>query len=99
MALNNAAQALLKHIYRAGYEYKKCGVELSGIEPVCNQFSLWNEPVAERPIMGAIDRIQERFGRRSIFLASEAMGTQWKMNRRILSPCYTTKLNDVVLIN
>lgn len=99
VTLNNAAQALLKQIYRAGYEYKKCGVELAGIEPVCNQFALWNEPEAERPIMGAVDRIQERFGRRSIFLASEVLGTQWKMPRSILSPCYTTNLNDVLWVH
>lgn len=99
VVLNNVAQTLLKQIYRTGYEYKKCGIELAGIEPVCNQFTLWIEPEAERPIMSAIDRIQERFGCRSIFLASEILGTQWKMSRNILSPCYSTRLNQLPLIN
>ena len=32
--------------------------------------------------------IQERFEQYSIFLASETLGTQWKMNFNVLSPCY-----------
>lgn len=96
--LNRAAQALLKDIYKGGYRYKKCGVELGGIEPASDQICLWGDVEENKSLMSGVDRIQERFGRHSIFLASEALDTHWKMNRSILSPCYTTDLNQIPLI-
>lgn len=97
--LNRAAQALLKDIYKGGYRYKKYGVELGGIEPVSDQISLWGDVGENKSLMPGVDRIQKRFGRHSIFLASEALGTHWKMNLSILSPCYTTSMDEIPKIN
>ena len=95
--LNRAAQQLLSVIYRSGFSYKKCGIELSGIESV-RQDDLFDAPATHDELMRSIDKINAKFGRLTITLATEKLATQWQMNRQNLSPCYTTRINDLLLI-
>ena len=95
--LNRAAQQLLSAIYRSGFSYKKCGIELSGIESV-RQDDLFDAPATHDELMRSIDKINAKFGRLTITLATEKLATQWQMNRQNLSPCYTTRINDLLLI-
>ena len=45
LKLNQIAQKALKSIFKDGYEYKKCGVVLSGIESSSTQAQLdWIDP-------------------------------------------------------
>lgn len=95
--LNRVAQHLLTKIYRSGYFYKKCGIELGGIEK--NMQNDFFEVVQHRDaLMQSIDRINAKFGRGTISFAAEKLGNQWKMNRHKLSPCYTTRLEDLPVV-
>ena len=96
--LNRIAQRLLADIYRSGYLYKKCGIELHGLKPATQmQVDLW-EPTKANPVMEAWDKINRQYGRGHLKLASELLADDWKMNRDRLSPCYTTQFMDLLVI-
>jgi len=96
--LNRIAQRLLADIYRSGYLYKKCGIELHGLKPATQmQADLW-EPTKANPVMEAWDKINRQYGRGHLKLASELLADDWKMNRDRLSPCYTTQFMDLLVI-
>ena len=101
MELNRVAQNLLLSIYRSGFAYKKCGVELGGIEPTTvSQSDIWLPQADDsaKAVMAAWDKISTRFGRSSIRLASELLNQDWLMVRDELSPCFTTRITDLPVI-
>lgn len=96
--LNRIAQRLLADIYRSGYLYKKCGIELHGLKPAIQmQADLW-EPTKANPVMEAWDQINRQHGRGRLKLASELLADDWKMNRDRLSQCYTTRFADLLVV-
>ena len=96
--LNREAQNLLATVYRGGYLYKKCGIELHGLKPAGHvQTDLW-QPEAVNPVMEAWDKINRRYGRGRLKLASELLADDWKMNRDRLSQCYTTQFVDLPVV-
>ena len=96
--LNREAQNLLATVYRGGYLYKKCGIELHGLKPAGQvQTDLW-QPEAVNPVMEAWDKINRRYGRGRLKLASELLADDWKMNRDRLSQCYTTRFVDLPIV-
>ena len=100
--LNRVAQILLQHVYRKGHFYKKCGIELGGIEPITVfQSDMWQPSEAEtgKAVMDAWDKITARFGRHSIKLAGELLSDDWLMSRDELSPCFTTRISDLLVVN
>lgn len=102
LTLNHIAQQLLHNIYRPGYEYKKCGIELGGIEPANNfqQLDLLchSQHNCRPELMATWDHISSRYGRHSIQLGSELQSSHWHMTRTQLSPCYTTQWPDLLTI-
>ncbi|MCP2041147.1 DNA polymerase V [Neisseria sp. HSC-16F19] len=103
MLLNNVALTLLEAIYKPGIAYKRCGIELSGIESACTdvQQDLWlPEAQAGHPeLMDTLDRINQKFGRHTITLAAEHLDQRWIMQRQTLSPRYTTRFSDLAKLN
>lgn len=89
------AEKILNKIFRRGFNYKKVGVMLSGLERLGNcQLSLLEpttepDPKSER-LMSAMDAINARFGRNTIRLAACGLEQSWKMKRAAKSPAYTT---------
>ena len=101
MQLNRVAQDLLTRIYRPDYAYKKCGIELGGIEPATNQqLDLWlaRDVVTRKELMAAWDRVTTRYGKQRLKLGSELLSNEWIMTRDVLSPCFTTRLADAVTV-
>lgn len=95
-----AATDTLKKIYRQGFGYKKSGVRLSRITPATAvQASLFDE--IDRPkhkkLMAAIDRINTEMGRDSVKLVSQGTLTD-HTNREHLSPQYTTRWEDIMVV-
>ncbi len=95
-----AAATALKQIYRQGYGYKKSGVRLSRITPAnAVQGSLFD--TVDRPkhkaLMQAIDRINAGQGRPSVKLVSQGTVTG-HTNREHLSPQYTTRWEDILVV-
>ena len=48
--------------------------------------------------MKAIDVINKSFGQQKIKLASQDLKRVWKMKQEKLSPRYTTRLSDIIVI-
>lgn len=89
-----------ERIYRKGYQYKKAGVILMDFTPQDEiQFNLFeNSNPKHNPLMTAIDKINALFGQQKIKLASQDQKRVWKMKQERLSPRYTTKLSDIIIV-
>lgn len=98
--LNHYAQIGLKAIFREGYHYKKAGVIVMGLTPNSQtQLSLFETSNPKhQPLMGVIDKMNKSYGNNKIKFATQSIGRQWKMKQEKLSPCYTTKIRDIITI-
>ena len=103
--LVSAAMGVLERIWRPGFKWKKVGVMLLELGPenaVQSAFdSLPPEQVEKRRrAMFALDAINRSFGRGSARVASAA-GREppvWKMRQFRLSPCYTTRWDEIAVV-
>lgn len=95
-----ALEALYK-IFREGYQYKKAGVIIteivnnSGIQT--NLFDTIDRDKHNR-LMKVVDNLNSGFARNKLTLAIQGTDKAWNLKRELLSPCYTTKLSDVIRI-
>ncbi|MFB6305732.1 MAG: Y-family DNA polymerase [Flavobacteriales bacterium] len=100
--ISSYALKALKKIYKQGYQYKKAGVIVSGITPsnsVQRSFFDKVNRTAHNKIMKSIDGLNNRYGRGTVRVASQGTGQQWKLRRERLSPCYTTRWNELFTVN
>ena len=87
----------IRKIYRKGYRYKKAGVILYGLSKAKQTRGLLDyDRESSESIMNTMDRINERYGNSTIRLASEGIEKSWRMRRESVSPCYTTRFDDLV---
>ena len=92
----------LKQLYRKGYLYKKSGIVVSEIIPEEGmQHALWSEHNLQktRKLMEVIDRINRKAGADHIRFAVQGSGESWKMRQENLSPHYTTRWKDILIVN
>jgi DNA polymerase V len=96
--LAREALRILTQIYRPGFAYQKTGVMLSEICPLRHyQPSLFAHPgeiqssAGGERLMQTLDRINARWGRGTLRLATEGHAGDWHMKRQHLSPAYTTE--------
>ncbi|MFK7059733.1 Y-family DNA polymerase [Flavobacterium oreochromis] len=101
MELNHYAQIGLKAIFKEGIQYKKAGVIVMGITPNSQtQLSLFNTSNPKhQPIMSVIDKLNKSYGTSKVKFGRQSLKRQWKMRQEKLSPCYTTKIKDIIKIN
>jgi DNA polymerase V len=99
--LINAAKQLLRGIYKAGYRYHKCGVQLSGIYPnsLPNQADLFTgtQLSNEHQLMACFDKINHRFPK-SIAIAATGLNKSWQFQPERLSKRYTTRWNELAIV-
>jgi DNA polymerase V len=101
--LIRAAHAGLRRIYREDFEFKKCGVMLSGLEPVNGRWlSLLDLPPDDTPdhapLMRAVDALNARWGRDTVTFAASGLGGAWRMRREMRSPRYTTVWEELPVV-
>ena len=98
--LNKYAQIGLKAIFKEGYQYKKAGVIVMGLTPNNEtQLSLFNfSNPKHQPVMRVVDKLNAAMGKTTVRFASQSIGRQWKMKQERLSPCYTTRIKEIVTI-
>ena len=93
---------LLTEIFKAGYGYRKCGVQLSHIQPetMPGQLELFdfvdNGLQDNRQLMKVVDQINRRFPK-AIFVAATS-NQAWKSKIERVSPHYTTDWRELVLV-
>jgi DNA polymerase V len=98
------ALAALQAMYKDGYRYKKAGVYLSRITPLdavqpdlFGDFSL-SRHEREARLMLIVDAINKVYGRDTVFLAVQGATRAWAMQRRRLSPRYTSRWEEILTI-
>lgn len=90
----------LGQIFVQGFQYKKAGVVIMDFTPNCDvHLSLFeNSNPKHNRLMKVIDLINQSFGQQKIKLASQDQKRVWKMKQERLSPRYTTRLSDVIVV-
>lgn len=97
--LIRTALELLRDLYLPGFEYKKAGVMLSDIIPEEDvPLSLIETSYLDdrrKALTEAIDKLNKRNGRDTVFFARSGVKKEWEMKRARLSPAYTTRWKDL----
>ena len=101
--LIRAARSGMERIFREDFQYKKCGVMLSGLEPEHGRWlNLLALPPAhrpdDRPLMQAVDALNSRWGRDTVSFAASGLKQGWKMKREMRSPRYTTVWEEILTV-
>jgi DNA polymerase V len=95
------AMHALKLIYKPGYNYMKAGVMVLDLVPEGNvQLGLFDtrDRNKDKQLMKAIDKTNTTFGKDMVRYGTHSYGRQWHLRRMRLSPCYTTRINDVMKV-
>ncbi|MCX7069595.1 MAG: DUF4113 domain-containing protein [Gammaproteobacteria bacterium] len=99
LLIGRAVTAGLKAVYQGGFRYKKSGVMLMQLMPKAErQATLFEEvdAIARRARLNeAVDRINARFGRRTVGLAGTAIAKRWAMRSDNRTPAYTTRWDEL----
>ena len=93
-----AATRMLDQIFKQGHKYAKAGIWIYDIvDQDLGLQDLFSEPdsVQSESLMSTIDRINARFGKGSIIIASQGIEHKWKMQRNNMSPRYTTCWQEI----
>ena len=98
----NAALWCLKKMYKPNVYYQKCGVMLMDLVPEGGQqldiFGYSNGNEKASVLMETMDKINKKYARSTIKLASEGLNKSWAMNRDFKSPNYTGNWNELPVI-
>ncbi|OAI03584.1 DNA polymerase V subunit UmuC [Methylomonas methanica] len=99
-----AVHRLLEVIFKPGYGYYKCGVQLSDIQAQTapGQIDLfdWVDndlPTENRPLMQAVDQINRRFPK-GIAIATTKIDQTWKPRADRISQRYTTDWRELMTV-
>ncbi len=91
----------LDHIYVAGYNYHKAGCMALDLVPE-QQVQLGLFDTANRTrnnsMMQTLDKLNGHFGKNTVRFVRQGYGRKWKLRQEKLSPCYTTRLSDILTI-
>ncbi len=98
------ANHLLTEIFKTGYGYQKCGVQLSDIKPetTLGQLELFDFvdndfPTDNRSLMKVVDQINRRFPK-AISIAATGFDKSWKPKAERVSQRYTTDWRELVCV-
>ena len=99
-----ANRLLLAEIFRKGYDYQKCGVQLSHIQPVttrgqCELFDFADDslPTENRPLMATLDHINRRFPKK-LSIAATGTDKSWQPKTERISQRYTTDWKELAKV-
>ncbi len=99
LEINRLAQMALKSIYKEGISYKRAGIIVGNLTPDKNyQIKLFGgENPKHLTLMKVIDDSNSRFAGKIKFGRND-LNKRWKMKQEKLSPCYTTRFDDLLEI-
>jgi DNA polymerase V len=97
------ANRLLKELFREGYRYQKCGVQLGRIQPasIPEQRDLFDSAAFGHTesgrLMHTVDRINRRFPK-GISIAAAGFDKTWKPKAERVSKRYTTDWRELISV-
>ena len=102
MEIISATIVALRSIYRNDCRYKKAGVIVSKIVPQAQlQLSIFDDIDHIRKcnnLMRAMDMMNDNYGRMKVRFAVNGFEREWELKPERLSPCYTTRMNELMQI-
>lgn len=102
--LITAAYKCLEELFKPGLLYKKVGVLLSDLVPADSMqmnIAINDAPVTtnkQNSIIKAVDKLNTRWGRNTVFFAAAGTAQPWKMHQAQKSACYTTNWHELLTI-
>lgn len=99
MEIVKYAMIALKHIYKKGYQFKKAGVIITEIVPdAAIQTNLFDKIDRDKHarLMAVVDQLNDGFKKNNLRLAVQEGDKKWRLKQEKLSPCYTTRISDVL---
>lgn len=94
------ASAALQEVFVYGYHYLRVGVMLTDLVPANHrQKGIFVDGPNEQALQLArvVDKINHRYGRDKLRLASQLGNPDWPMKPQFLSPRYTTQWEDILV--
>lgn len=94
----------LRRIYIKGYRYQKVGIELRDLRPEDqvqqDAFSTLSDDKATKlkKAMAAVDQINKNQGRNTVIHATMGFEKKWAMRQQFLSPKFTTRIEDIIVV-
>lgn len=100
LTLTQISARLLSTLWKEGFRYAKAGVLLNDLAPTGAQTTLFDaQQEQNRPLMEAMDSINQKFGRGTLTPASIGIGSTWHPRQALLSSRYTTHVQEIMEIS
>ncbi|MDA8491634.1 Y-family DNA polymerase [Kluyvera sp. Awk 3] len=97
-----AATRCLDAVWKEGYRYQKAGVMLGDFfSQGVAQLNLFDDNAPRQnsaALMQVLDQLNVKGGRGTLYFAGQGIQQQWQMKRNMLSPRYTTRYNDLLVV-
>ena len=98
----NAAERLLKKLFKDGVPYKKAGIALEDIKQegeTTNDLFDFEREKCNR-LSETLDQLNAKYGSGTICFSAQKRDTEdWKMRRQMKSPSYTTRFSDLLSVS
>ena len=102
--LITTANRILTEIFKPGYHYQKCGIQLSHIQTKTTQgqlelfdFDHEDLPIENSVLMATMDKINKRFPKK-ITIAATGFDQSWQPKAERISPHYTTDWRELLVV-
>ncbi|WET42521.1 Y-family DNA polymerase [Citrobacter enshiensis] len=97
-----AAIRCLDTIWKDSYRYQKAGVMLGDFfSQGVAQLNLFDDNAPRQgseKLMEVLDQLNAQDGRGTLYFAGQGIQPQWQMKREMLSPRYTTRYSDLLVV-
>lgn len=99
-AARRCAEAAWPKTPGKAFGFTKAGVLLDDLLPFADRpLTLFDAPRPKSAeLMGALDAVNDRFGKKTMVLASEGVSRAWKLRSDHRSPRYTTRISDLPVV-
>lgn len=100
--ITKAATQAVERLFRPGFRYSKVEVLLIDLrQPVefTDDLFAHTHPAAADKVMSVLDEINNRWGRGTLRVAAVPAAPVWAMRREMMSPSYTTRLDQLWTVN
>ncbi|GGD18842.1 Y-family DNA polymerase [Hyunsoonleella pacifica] len=100
LVISREAVRIASQIFKKGIKYKRAGVIVMGLVPTNNyQLQMFDaENPKHKPLMTAIDKLNEKYADYKVKLGNQDLERTWKMRQERLSPRYTTNINEIIVV-
>lgn len=90
---------IIPRLFVANVRYYKIGIGLVDLRPQEHeQYDLLTPSAEEPKLMMVLDKLNQRYGSDTIFVAAQGIHEKWHMRRDLLTPQYTTDWRQIPVV-